>query len=249
MPKGPPSETLTLDLKGSALPMAKFEKAVVAFFALIREVTAEVEARGEKVKWTISVKSGSALVTAKPSYEPESRKAALRVLRSIPTGISQLEKGTDELPRDFTPKAAELVKVLGTIKGDGDEGVAGVRLRSEIGPVPITTKSAFSVDSIMGFQHQSHGSIEGRMQAISERHGFRFVIYDSLFDRKVDCFFDEELVEKAVSSFRKRIRASGTVQYNRHGQPVSVNVTDIYEFKPNAELPSISDVKGILRET
>ncbi len=248
MAKVDTTESLTLDLKGSALPMAKFEKAVMAFFALIREVTSQVEEQGEKVKWTISVKSGSALVSAKPRYAPESRVAAMRVLKSIPSGISQLEKGSDELPRDFTQKAAELVKVLATIKGDGDEGVSGVRLRSEMGPVPITIKSAFSVDSIMGFQHQSFGSIEGRMQAISERNGFRFVIYDSVFDRKVDCFFDETLVGKAVASFRKRIRASGTVQYNRHGQPVSVNVTDIYEFRPNSELPSISEMKGILRE-
>src|SRR5260370_40862553 len=50
MPKSQSKDCLTLDLKGS-LPLEKFEKAVVAFFDLIKEVTKEALKEKQKIRW------------------------------------------------------------------------------------------------------------------------------------------------------------------------------------------------------
>ena len=43
-------------------------------------------------------------------------------------------------------------------------------------------------------------------------------------------------------------KTSGTVQYDRQSDPVSIKVNEIYAFPKNSELPSVKRIRGILKE-
>lgn len=241
-------DCLTLDLKGS-LPLEKFEKAIAAFFDLIKEVTKEALQEKQKIRWTVTVRSGSAIVNAVPHFEPDVAAEARQILRAVPDGVRAIESGAEEMPRFFNREAVKAVKRLGTLQTLRADDVTGVRIRSLSTKANITPKSVTGADGLIGGQHQSYGSIEGKMQTITDRDGFKFVVYDSLYDHRVDCFIEEELLEQAIEDFRKRVRVSGMVQYNRLGDPVSIKVNEIYAFKANSELPSVKEIRGILKES
>jgi hypothetical protein len=247
MPKAPPPNFLTLDLKGE-LPMDKFEKAIAAFFDLVKAVTTEALNENQHIRWTIAVRAGSAIVNAIPHYDPDIAEQAQEVLRAVPSGIRALERGAEEMPKYFTAEAVKAVRKLGTVRSISGEDVTQVGIRRGPDRSVVTTKSVAAADSLVGGQRQSYGSIEGKMRTITDLGGFKFVIYDSLFQRRVDCFIGEELMEKAIASFRQRVRVSGQVQSNRLGDPVSIKAVDIYVFRPNSELPSVHEMRGILRE-
>ncbi|HZR05427.1 MAG TPA: hypothetical protein VFA61_06335 [Candidatus Udaeobacter sp.] len=246
-PKVDTKECLSLDLRGS-LPIEKFEKAIGAFFDLIKEVTKEALNENQKIRWTVTVRSGSATVNAIPHYAPDVAAEARQILRAVPQGIQAIERGSEESPRFFSREAIKAVKRLGALQSLKPDDVTGVRIRSDSVKANITPKSVASADALIGGQHQAFGSIEGKMQTITDREGFRFVVYDSLYDNRVDCFVDEDLMEQAIASFRHRVRVSGTVQYDRQGDPVSVKVNEIYAFPKNSELPSVKRIRGILKE-
>lgn len=247
MAKSQSKDCLTIDLEGD-LPLEKFEKAIGAFFDLIKEVTKEALHENQRIRWTVTVRAGSAVLNAIPHYTEISAAHVRDILHAIPLGIKSIEKGTDEVPRFFNREAVRAVRKLGSLQGLKPTDITAVRIRSGPEKAFVTPKSVVVADSLIGGQRQSYGAIEGKMQTITDREGFRLVVYDSLFDYRVDCFIDEELMEKAVGSFRKRVRVSGMVQYDRKGDPVSIKVDDIYTFRPNSELPSVREMIGILKK-
>ncbi len=240
------THNLTLQLRGE-IPLEKFERAVSAFIDLIQEVTRETLTEDHQIRWTAAVKEGSAMVIAIPNYEREVEAEALEILKAVPFGINAIEHGADELPPHFNRDAANAVKRLAIVRGLRGEDITSINVRNGSASAKVTARSVASVDALIGGQRQSYGSIEGKMQTITERGGFRFVVYDSIADRRTDCFIDESLLEQALANFRRRVRVSGMVQYDRLGDPVSIKVEGIYVFRPNSELPSVSEMKGILK--
>jgi hypothetical protein len=57
----------------------------------------------------------------------------------------------------------------------------------------ITAKTAETANDLVEAAYQSFGSIEGKLIMLSDDQGFKFAIYQKLFDRRVTCFMDEEL--------------------------------------------------------
>jgi len=247
MERSQSKDCLTIDLEGD-LPLEKFEKAVVAFFELIKEVTKEVLRENQQIRWTVTVRAGSAVLNAIPHYTEDLAAQAREILHAVPSGVKSIESGTEEIPKFFNREAVRAVKRLGSLQGLKPTDITAVKIRSGSEKAFVTPKSVVVADSLIGGQRQSYGSIEGKMQTITDRGSFRFVIYDSLFDHRVDCFIDEGLIDKAVGSFRMRVRASGMVQYDGMGDPVSIKVDEIYAFRPNSDLPSVREMIGIFKK-
>ncbi len=246
MAKSQSKDCLTLDLKGN-LPLEKFEKAIVAFFDLIKEVTKAALKEKQKIHWTVTVRAGSASVNAIPHYEESVAPQAREILHAVPSGIKALQTGNKQIPKLFTREAVKAVKTLGSIQDLRGKDITAVKIRSMSEKASVTPQMVVAADALITGQRQSYGSVEGKLQTITERGGFRFVVYDSLYDHRVDCFIDEELMNRAVASFGKRVRVSGLVQYDHFGDPVSIKVDELYVFRPNKELPSVHEMRGILK--
>ena len=245
--KNTPKGSVTLALEGDAIPSDKFKQAITSFLDIIESVSHEAVGDGAKIKWNISVKSGSAIVSATPEYTKESRQAIKSVVSAIPGGIKELSRGVATAPKFFSPSTMRAVKRLANVHDIGGNGLTLIRISTSRFNRVVTHKVAATANAIIGATYEAYGSIEGKLQALRDRDGFKFTVFDSLFDRGIECYVNEELIPSAINGFRKRVRVSGVVQYNKGGLPVSINATDIFQFLPNNKLPGAADVRGIFQ--
>lgn len=243
------SKTVTLTLEGDSIPLEKFKQAVTSFLDLVESVSQEATGDGEKIEWDVSVKSGSAIVSVTPHYSAETKDAVREVISAIPEGIASLSRGIEKAPRLFNTSAIRAMKRLSGVHELSENGLTKVKIIAKRKIKTITNRVAATVDKMIGTSYESYGSVEGKLQILSDRGGFKFSVYDALFGRRIDCFVKNEanLVNEAISGFRHRVRVSGTVQYNKEGLPISITVSEISTFPPNSKLPGAADVRGIFK--
>ena len=112
-------------------------------------------------------------------------------------------------------------------------------------PIEITSQTAATADDLLGSKHEGLGSVEGKIEIISDRKGFKCSIFDPLYDRSIICYFDNpEIEEKAYRAFRKRALARGWVRYDREGKPVNIVVEEIREFPDESTLPTLEQAQA-----
>ena len=111
----------------------------------------------------------------------------------------------------------------------------------------MTVKSVAFIDDVLGEAFEEHGAVSGRVQTVSERGSIKFVIYDSLTDKPIQCLIGEDQMEEAMHAFGHRAEVYGMVAYKKDGQARRIRVEEINVFPPDAELPSAKDVRGLLR--
>lgn len=212
---------------------------------LLQEVSTEV-GYGKKVLWNMSVEHGSRLFIARP-VDAESEHTGRIVIKSISSGLRALERGTVIIPTNFNDRALGAAKRL-SVLGDGTERkFSYLRVRSSGKPCEISSRTTISVDRLISGQRQAYGTVEGKLQTRTERGGLQFVVYDSLFDKGVNCFLEDETAQSAIGAFGKRVAVSGLVQYDKESRPVSIRVQTIRVFKDISELPPIKSLRGIFK--
>lgn len=116
----------------------------------------------------------------------------------------------------------------------------------------MTDEATYYTPIGKGYKHHftvDHGSVEGRLQTVSERGGFKFVIYDILWDRPIRCHLPETLIDRAMEAFGHRVEVYGLVTYRRDGKPLSIKVDAIEPLTVNRHIPSFREVYGILRDS
>lgn len=225
-----------------------FKRAVNAFIELLKAVSDEAAGEGKKIQWNMSVEKGSNVVVARPIADTETEYASNLVIDALPNGMRQLQRGTPTVPIYFNDRALHAAKELASVKDGTSKKLDYIEIRASGKPCDVGERAITSVSRLLGGQHQALGSIEGRLQTITDRGTLQFVVYDSLFDKGVNCFMDDKIVDKAIKNWRKRVAVSGMVQYDRDGRPVSIRVDVIREFKDVSELPSIHEMRGIFKK-
>lgn len=225
-------QALTLEFGGEVDPV-EFERLVAAFFDVIQGV----EMPGPSVRWTVQVKKGSQLVGLAPAAP--SAQAAL-FARVVLDGIEALEHKAEK-PAGFSDKA---LRGLRTIARAGDSASAP-RIWADFKPRAVSMHLAANVSELLEGNVVEYGSVSGKLETVSERNGFRFVVYDALWDHPVNCAFKEEDMARVMSAFGKRVEVYGEVRYRRDGRATSVTVEDFEAFPD--KLPTAQDVRGILR--
>jgi hypothetical protein len=236
---------IVLAFDGPVVSPDTFKRAVNAFIELLKAVSNEAAGDGKKIQWNMSVEKGSNVLIARPVPDVETTRASSLVIRALPDGLRRLEKGTPTSPSYFDEKALRAAKDLASIKDGNAKSLDYLQIRSYGKPCEVSERTVSSIGRLLGGQHQALGSIEGRLQTITDRGTLQFVVYDSLFDKGVNCFMDDKIVDQAIKAWRKRVAVSGMVQYDKEGHPVSIRVDTIREFKDVSELPTIKEMRGI----
>jgi hypothetical protein len=236
---------LTLEIEGSTVTTDKFQRGVAAFFGVLDLVSRSVRGGKGRLEWFVQVKAGSNLVGLVPAAgtPPE---AVLATIQALADGIATLEEKAVE-PRYFDEQALKRLRDLGRVAGSSDRDDTIIKIWVKHRPVQLTHRSVFHIDEIIEGEFEDHGSVEGRLQMVSERQQPHFVIYDRLWDRAIRCTVPDHLLETAISSFRKRVEVYGMVKYRRDGKPVAVAVESIDQVVPPEGVPSFHSVRGILR--
>ena len=150
-------------------------------------------------------------------------------------------RGTPAFLSEAGLKAAKyLVYIIGR---DGAEGISVSTATAET--VDLTAKAAVNARGLTTVVDRAAGSVEGRLEAISIHRRPKFTVYRSLNNRAVTCLFgrDKDL-DDVISLLGKRVNVSGTVSYNRLGDPFRVEVESIRRLRDRSELPSITEMTG-----
>jgi hypothetical protein len=216
----------------------KFQSAVSAFFDMIESVTAEVCGGKGKIEWLVEVDHGSAIIRAH-------NRAEERVSDAIFSGMSLLQAGTREPPKFFNRSAISAAGELGKLVDTDGEYISSLFIKNGAHPLEVSSKTSASADDLLGSKHEELGSVEGKIEIISDRKGFfKCSIFDPLYGRSIVCYFDDPSVEdRAYRAFRKRVLARGLVRYDREGKPVNIVVESIREFPEEAALPTIQQAQ------
>lgn len=93
---------------------------------------------------------------------------------------------------------------------------------------------------------KSYGTIEGKLEMVSERHGLKFIVTDPITDRGIKCNFDEKMLKDIVNAFDKRVSVYGLIRYNKNGDPLEVAVEEFRKLRERDQLPTSYDVRSIL---
>jgi hypothetical protein len=236
---------LTLELGDDPSP-ADFLSAARAWFGLVQEVARAVTAGGKQIQWVVHVREGSNLLAmvpheaTPPDVVRSTRAMTAKGLRSVASG----KIGAS----GFTPTAIGHLRVLADLATT--EGEPGLKVRAWIDhqPVDVTPRIASVIHEDERAGYKDIGTVEGRLETIQERQtGLQFEVRDTLLRQTVRCHFAEEMLPKAFKLFRKRVEVAGLIKYRKDGLPVSVDVATVEELPDDSRLPSVDDVRGILK--
>jgi len=233
---------LTLEIDGPNVTPERFLKSVRSFFAVISEIATGISGAKSAVRFTVSVKAGSNLVSLDP-VAGASISVINQIAVSAQDGLRQLENGAVRPPY-FSDKAIRSARDLAEVSDDDTL----IRVWIKKSPNTITKSIEANVSKLLVSEHADYGSVEGKLQTVTERGGFHFVVYQKLWDQPVRCSVPDRLSEKALKNFGKRVEVYGVIKYRKDGQPNSIEADDIVPFPPSNQLPSFRDVHGILRE-
>jgi len=237
---------ITLEIGASHLSPGTFIKAVRAFLGLVDEITTGLCDPERMIEWTVQVYSGSNLigVTALPGI-PD--KSVLKLVGILSSGIEAFETSAIE-PDHFSDQAVKYLRDLGSLTDGIEPNRTSVHIWGRKNVVEITRNSVKNYTRLYRDEIKDHGSIEGKLQTVSERGGFHVVIYEPVWDKAVRCYLSDDLLEIALANFGKRVQVFGQIKYRKDGSPISIQIEEISGFPDSDDIPDFRSVRGILRK-
>jgi len=218
-----------------------FREKVNSFLDLLNEVGKFVGEGKKKISWQISVEKGSQIIKAFPKSKAESYIDT--ALNLIDEGITSLSKGTSTL---MPEKMLEDIMIISKPYKNNGESIDKILLSVNNKPQTLDNSIVKNIQDIIGISSQAYGTVEGKLEVVSKRHGLSFVIADRLTDKAVKCVFkDEKLLERVFESWDKRVSVYGLIRYNKRGEIISILVDNFRVLLDKNKLPTSRDVLGI----
>jgi hypothetical protein len=221
----------------------RFQNAVRAFFGILGEVTKAVCKDGPRVQWRIQAKAGSNLIGVFPV--PGFNPATIGIINdAILSGWDGLEREAEQ-PPFFSDAAIRHARELAEVVGRDRKNDTKIRLWVTKKPILVTPKVQAHANELLGENYEDYGSIEGKLQTVSERGGYKVIVTEPLWDRAITCVINQEQLNQALDLFGKRVEVHGYIKYRIDGTPTSIRVEEIIQFPPRSEIPDFKSVKGI----
>lgn len=251
--------------KTEAIPVDSFLELVSSTLAVLQDLDVAIsQTENATLDWEIIGASlNSPLLLTIGAKSEVGADVAPEVIRAYLDGIEQIEKGYENPPPYFTETALRKTREIVAVINDGIKKVAFSTLSRE--PIVPSRKALENLTVILEAQaaedeietvaelhlhtysrKEEKATITGTLETVTV-HGNKpkFVIYDSLTDNKIDCFFPEELLDEVKQALPSRVRVSGTAKHNKQGHPISVIVETFKALRKRNELPSFKDLEGI----
>jgi hypothetical protein len=238
---------LTLEMDGHNITPDKFKRGVEAFFGLVREVTRDVAGPNHFVHWVVQVKSGSNLVGLAPQQFNVPPAVLDNIYAKIEDGIENIENEAKE-PEGFPEDALRHVRALASVVGTDETDDTRVRVWTKKRPILLTHKAVAHVAAVFSEQYEDFGTVEGRIHVISDQGALHVFVTEPVWNRRIRCYFGEDMLPNFLAAFRKRVELTGRIKYRRDGKPISIEATALSEFPDAKDLPSYRQMRGILRE-
>jgi hypothetical protein len=241
---------IELHLEGPRVSIRAFLEAARSLLTVVHEVGESVVGPSAKaINWYIAELHGnSAHLIGKSEVKGQVRiqdDDIDRILTQVEVGFDQLQS-IAAIPAHFSDVALEAAGKLGAFTGDG---VSRIEIGLGSRKLEVTQHVQANVAEVTKEKLRSMGSIEGTIETLSVHGQKRFVLYDRQSGRAVRCTFDFDEHEIFDGLWNKRVLVRGIIWSRADGRPISIQVSkpgDIYTFPPDEELPTPSQVRGIL---
>lgn len=228
------------------VPATLFKSKVNTFLDLLDEVSLKVSKGKKSVTWEIAVEAGSQILRAYPLTIKDTHDADT-ICNTIGEGIETISMGKPR-PELLTDKALEDIMKLSQPYRKRDRIVDKFYIKTNGKQQKLNMQIVKYIEDIIGTATQAYGSVEGKLEVASKRHGYSFVITDVITDRAVKCVFkNEELFSKIFESWGKQVSVYGIMKYNKFGDIVSITVDDFRVLLDKNKLPGFADVLGIFK--
>lgn len=240
---------LRLQLDGQ-VTLQRFGEALDAWTDFLQEVGRDVVGATSRdaIRFVITeAKGGSMSIAVRPQPAKKNVPVAVmpRIGKAVTAGIRSLEERAKR-PKHFSDLA--LVKLRDLARLTSPE-TPSVKVSNGHGAgLALSSRLVAHVEEILAPEFTSIGTIEGMLQGLITHGRNRFLIFDPLSGRQVTCYFSDRIHWKDVhAAYGQRVAATGTIRSRRAGEKVSIVVTRLYVFPLESELPTTSDVLGILK--
>lgn len=231
-------DNLTLILDGQQVSIDDFARAVSGLNRLIKNLTLAIAGKQSQIEWVVTdLEYGSASTTI-TGYSEHSQ-AVYGVVEGYYTVGRALQQGS-EIPYNqrVRDSAYAMTDILGdrvsSIIFETPEDQAVVRPAEKVGKAPTT--------------HVAFGAIEGRIQTLSDRKGVRFILYDSLNDKPISCYLEENRREELVNKWGRRAIVQGMITRDAlSNRALAIrNITNI-EILPEVRQGAFREARGIVK--
>jgi len=230
-------KTITLALDGE-IPLADFASAMKHFDALIRTLSSEVASNVE-IEWIVEdLHLGSAIATIRGEAEEET--AIERVVIAYGSVGRALEAHAE------IPYSEKVRREADGIVGLLDGHVRAVRFETPTEDHRIVSR-AEGAEARKPIRY-SLGAIKGEVETLTRRRGLRFIIYDPIFDRPVNCYLAKGQDDLMRDAWGKRVIVSGKIARDSFtGIPHSVReIRDVQVIGSRRPMDSAASARGIL---
>ncbi len=230
------NDTLTFALEGE-IPLNEFSKALSEFNALIHDLTTEV-AGGVNIDWVVEeLKSGSAIAIIHGFADD---MAAIENVVNAYGDVGEALETGQKIP--YSPQIEKRASAITAILNGR---IKAIRFETPTKDSYITSVS-HKGEKTRAIK-RSIGTVKGTIQSLSMRKQLQFTLWDSMFDKAVNCYLEygqEEIMRKA---WGKRAIVSGCVaRLPESGLPINVrNITEIKIISP-IQPESYRSARGVI---
>lgn len=238
---GKKPESIKLILDSPRISSENFLKGIKAFFLILGEISNDLYGSKKAIPWSIEVQPGSAIIAASPEPTNNPSINPLMVSKTLSNGLKILECSA-ERPEHFTDKALEQLRDLSKLSKPEKTKVSLIVSGKQ---QEVSEKIGANISEVLKWTFSDIGTIEGELQILAKRSGLEIEVRDELSGHLVHCFIPQEMLEEAKEAFLRRVAVTGLIRYKGDGMSVSIEVTDLFRFPYNRELPHHNDIRGI----
>jgi hypothetical protein len=227
-------DTITIGLTGE-VELRDFSEAILNFRILVEGLSQELGVAGE-VEWIVQdLQVSSAVATIRG--ESETIEKVERVVSAYGKVGQALEIGKQP---DFSEPVLRATQSLTRILSDRVTAI-----RFETAEVDATIVARPEVQPLV-FTRRTYGTIEGRIQTLTNRKGLRFTLYDTLNDRAVSCYLQESQEDLMREIWGKRAIIEGELtREQRSGRPLVIRKITNINVLPKVEPGNYLRARGI----
>lgn len=230
------NDTLTFALEGE-IPLEEFSKALYEFNALVKDLTKEV-AGGANIDWVVEeLHTGSAIATVQGFCED---------IKAVETVIAAYSDIGDALATGRKiPYSKQIEKSATAITKILDGRITAIRFETPIKDslITIASRESGKVEPIK----LSIGTVRGTVQSLSMRKQLQFTLWDSIFDKAVNCYLKKGQEEIMREIWGNNAIISGCIgRHPETGMPIVVrDITDIKKI-PQIDPKSYRRARGVI---
>jgi len=226
---------LTLALDGE-VALDQFTEALSNFRQLLNELTVEIAAQ-QKIEWVIDQLYGGSAVTILrgASEEPVEVENVINAYEKVGEALAS----GSEIPysKNVRKFAYNITDIL-------NGKITSIRFETPEKDYLISSKS-INGEKTLPIKY-SLGTVKGIIETLSKRRNLSFTIWDSLFDKPVNCYFKEGEEEKMRDAWGKRAIVSGRIgRQPMTGRPIVIREVRQVRIIKEYEADSYKNARGV----